>query len=500
MVYPRVCGGTTSMAMPSLPFCGLSPRVRGNHVHWRALVPLVGSIPACAGEPLCVNCGASNPEVYPRVCGGTRLLSVDVNTADGLSPRVRGNLEAQAQATETSRSIPACAGEPALASRLSSPAGVYPRVCGGTGVPPWLFVCRNGLSPRVRGNHASRWQHPPPPRSIPACAGEPARHDARLNQGRVYPRVCGGTRGRTHPLAQGQGLSPRVRGNRRPVSRGCSGRGSIPACAGEPTSSWQVWCPVTVYPRVCGGTSTAHSTRLPTPGLSPRVRGNPTEPQRLCPHRQGLSPRVRGNPTLVKWARWSWGSIPACAGEPNKLRRHFGLVPVYPRVCGETISRGKQKNPVQGLSPRVRGNRSVMAPSARIRGSIPACAGKPIDSWCPEWRPTVYPRVCGETSWFVVIMVCSLGLSPRVRGNRWEGLVVDSYYRSIPACAGKPTPLALAMAVLTVYPRVCGETILVWRPLSRNTGLSPRVRGNLSALSVVRPEYRSIPACAGKPR
>ena len=51
--------------------------------------------------------------------------------------------------------------------------GVYPRVCGGTGVAGDFLVALRGLSPRVRGN-------PPRPRFGVRGSG-------------VYPRVCGGT-------------------------------------------------------------------------------------------------------------------------------------------------------------------------------------------------------------------------------------------------------------------------------------------------------------------
>ena len=50
-----------------------------------------GSIPACAGEPLSVVCLFPTFRVYPRVCGGTLIWQILVSLAMGLSPRVRGN-------------------------------------------------------------------------------------------------------------------------------------------------------------------------------------------------------------------------------------------------------------------------------------------------------------------------------------------------------------------------------------------------------------------------
>ena len=101
------------------------------------------------------------------------------------------------------------------------------------------------------------------------------------------------------PLAA-SGLSPRVRGN---LVRGLAGGGeggSIPACAGEPTSFAARLTRRWVYPRVCGGTVINVSFIIPPPGLSPRVRGN----------------RVRGNRNIRALAHDIDGSIPACAGEP----------------------------------------------------------------------------------------------------------------------------------------------------------------------------------------
>ena len=51
MVYPRVCGGTLLSAVSVISSSGLSPRVRGNHPTQHPRARIVGSIPACAGEP-----------------------------------------------------------------------------------------------------------------------------------------------------------------------------------------------------------------------------------------------------------------------------------------------------------------------------------------------------------------------------------------------------------------------------------------------------------------
>ena len=92
-VYPRVCGGTWVVIAIIALFCGLSPRVRGNQGMLTTRIGSRRSIPACAGEPAVNRMMPSAPRVYPRVCGGTCAAEVRPTLRRGLSPRVRGNRE-----------------------------------------------------------------------------------------------------------------------------------------------------------------------------------------------------------------------------------------------------------------------------------------------------------------------------------------------------------------------------------------------------------------------
>ena len=238
-VYPRVCGGTL-VSDPMMPRAdGLSPRVRGNRHHGAGIPARSWSIPACAGEPTTPSCRHQTKTVYPRVCGGTAGPCALTLRAGGLSPRVRGNRGRRSLAYLGGWSIPACAGEPFQTTRSRPRHTVYPRVCGGTF---GLFVgmaSTYGLSPRVRGNHNARRRGRGAHGSIPACAGEPAiaRRGIGQRDAMVYPRVCGGTAASSASTARRWGLSPRVRGNPlppRPPNPKTRCARSIPACAGEP--------------------------------------------------------------------------------------------------------------------------------------------------------------------------------------------------------------------------------------------------------------------------
>ena len=75
-----------------------------------------------------------------------------------------------------------------------------------------------------------------------------------MSSSRVYPRVYGGTRHTFLGGGIGGGLSPRVRGNQTVEVGRRVGRGSIPACTGEPEANAVGDRNDQVYPRVYGGT------------------------------------------------------------------------------------------------------------------------------------------------------------------------------------------------------------------------------------------------------
>ena len=153
-VYPRACGGTHRKVVKDDGQQGLSPRMRGNPGNTADENERAGSIPAHAGEPGAGGVKVDAPQVYPRACGGTPAGLAAVVFGPGLSPRMRGNPIFLLWEIPLMGSIPAHAGEPlplgaqlALAEGLSprmrgeplcanmpiTCVRVYPRACGGTG-------------------------------------------------------------------------------------------------------------------------------------------------------------------------------------------------------------------------------------------------------------------------------------------------------------------------------------------------------------------------------
>ena len=158
-----------------------------------------------------------------------------------------------------------------------------------------------------------------------------------------------------------------------------------------------------------------------------------------------------------------------------------------------------------------------MRDSAHQR-SIPACTGEPIIRWTTICGSTVYPRVYGGTplrlsyapsSWVYPRVYGGTrgiggplkwtGLSPRVRGNLTLKHPPARELRSIPACTGEPGQVFFNShrRILGLSPRVRGNPIE--EAVIALTGLSPRVRGNQQRFSLIIRRTGSIPACTGEP-
>ena len=168
--------------------------------------------------------------------GGALSSSLFFPFREGPSPRARGSRRQGVSEGPSRRSIPACAGEPFYAAKLPSHRRVHPRVRGGAWYRRATAARCCGPSPRARGSHdvggAMAINH----RSIPACAGEPARRPPRRAGHRVHPRVRGGAFAPFITSARRPGPSPRARGSPTTGRDGGLVDGSIPACAGEPSA------------------------------------------------------------------------------------------------------------------------------------------------------------------------------------------------------------------------------------------------------------------------
>ena len=215
------------------------------------------------------------------------------------------------------------------------------------------------------------------------------------------------------------GLSPHARGNPQAPTAGSDVTRSIPARAGQPAVATTANSTSAVYPRTRGATATTV--------MIARMIG-------------GLSPHARGNPVRLDVRRAEIGSIPARAGQPPMRNCTPVSDRVYPRTRGATPRWPRGRSRSFGLSPHARGNPPPPPPAASALRSIPARAGQPDRIERTEHVPTVYPRTRGATSARRLCSSCVRGLSPHARGNLLHALGYPCLSRSIPARAGQPAP------------------------------------------------------------
>ena len=273
---------------------GRSPLTRGRRVREVKTNDLLGSIPAHAGETSCRPRRASASRVDPRSRGGDEGRTSDGFPFEGRSPLTRGRLAGRQQAMANTGSIPAHAGETSAGAATRGGQTVDPRSRGGDQSGRMSGGATTGRSPLTRGRPGHTTDNWGAHRSIPAHAGETCPADGVQARREVDPRSRGGD-GTMRP-AEGRlsGRSPLTRGRRLALGNPRSGRGSIPAHAGETLMQ----CRSTASPRV-----------------DPRSRGGDANARLIAAAPDGRSPLTRGRRVVAVHAHLHQRSIPAHAGE-----------------------------------------------------------------------------------------------------------------------------------------------------------------------------------------
>ena len=109
-----------------------------------------------------------------------------------------------------------------------------------------------------------------------------------------------------------------------------------------------------------------------------------------------------------------------------------------------------------------------------------------------------HPRVRGENGLLTATGWAQAGTSPRARGKLPVVATAYTFYRNIPACAGKTGFGCGSVMIAAEHPRVRGENLKKLQPHPENFGTSPRARGKLISAHGCHGKIRNIPACAGK--
>ncbi|MBF5051960.1 hypothetical protein ISO4_00562 [Alcanivorax venustensis ISO4] len=190
-VYPRLCGEQSDLSPAARRVPGLSPPVRGTDLRDELLVENPRLIPACAGNRAIYRRQRGEFPVYPRLCGEQEQQMTPHQALSGLSPPVRGTAGCLWAGMKSLRFIPACAGNSGWHRRPTDPRPVYPRLCGEQAISLVARFGTRGLSPPVRGTDHIEELRKESSRFIPACAGNRPHRRIEERKLAVYPRLCG---------------------------------------------------------------------------------------------------------------------------------------------------------------------------------------------------------------------------------------------------------------------------------------------------------------------
>ena len=172
----------------------------------------------------------------------------------------------------------------------------------------------------------------------------------------------------------------------------------------------------------------------------PRVCGEHLAHERVPPELFGSSPRMRGTQIPPLQGVFSFGIIPAYAGNTPVHNSLATRRRDHPRVCGEHHHQALPKWLAEGSSPRMRGTLLIMTNQRKHDGIIPAYAGNTISRSSSRASNWDHPRVCGEHDKISHDVPCRAGSSPRMRGTLSCGQSWRAATGIIPAYAGNTKP------------------------------------------------------------
>ena len=189
-------------------------------------------------------------------------------------------------------------------------------------------------------------------------------------------------------------------------------------------------------------------------------------------------PRSRGENLLqASERRPGRRLIPAHAGKTRSPHPYRNGGRAHPRSRGENEAVTPPLFAVHGSSPLTRGKLGRLPLRERVRGLIPAHAGK--TSWLAmvQRPPAAHPRSRGENASVPSSSLGMTGSSPLTRGKRHLVRVIEIVGRLIPAHAGKTKSVIMTGVARAAHPRSRGENREHSERVDEVRGSSPLTRG-----------------------
>ena len=212
----------------------------------------------------------------------------------------------------------------------------------------------------------------------------------------------------------------------------------------------------------------------------------------------GSSPLTRGKRRSTVERERLRGLIPAHAGKTGPATRTRRRSRAHPRSRGENFRRCALTLSPMGSSPLTRGKRRFAPQLLPISRLIPAHAGKTIQRCKTMMVDRAHPRSRGENDLVEQLRSEGLGSSPLTRGKPrpWRRSLRSG--RLIPAHAGKTRTVVPSTAARRAHPRSRGENSIVVGMVREGMGSSPLTRGKRRAGIATSFAHGLIPAHAGK--
>ena len=436
---------------------GSSPLTRGKRNPSTSSAAAARLIPAHAGKTAVGYVVKSAAEAHPRSRGENGRIEVTDRAAPGSSPLTRGKHNHQ--------------------SPVPHQAAAHPRSRGENGKGVNIAQPRLGSSPLTRGKPLAALITAANSGLIPAHAGKTSVGHCAIGCHWAHPRSRGENRVAVYEVTQTGGSSPLTRGKLSLAMHISSIPRLIPAHAGKTT--------LTASPR---GSATAH----------PRSRGENDATNKFADTLRGSSPLTRGKPmSSLRWRR-PCGLIPAHAGKTSRAGICSATWEAHPRSRGENHVLDVGGREDSGSSPLTRGKPCTRRRRAGRQRLIPAHAGKTAAQLSSTAESWAHPRSRGENRFSPPDWPDVSGSSPLTRGKQGRIQVPGRIRGLIPAHAGKTGSIAADCAARRAHPRSRGENRLYRRRLRGAPGSSPLTRGKLAALGIAICGFRLIPAHAGK--
>ena len=189
--------------------------------------------------------------------------------------------------------------------------------------------------------------------------------------------------------------------------------------------------------------------------------------------------------------------IPTNVGNTSAKPGIMSIRSVHPHACGEHDTWTKRPFESRGSSPRMWGTQTRGNGTVGVERFIPTHVGNTLSSSWILIDIAVHPHACGEHWLNYRPVTYQTGSSPRMWGTHLRRRKRDVVQRFIPTHVGNTQPSTTHPLPGSVHPHACGEHITGAAPLASPTGSSPRMWGTPDAVDRCRQYSRFIPTHVG---